>query len=316
MLTNSKVRLALICGGTSAEREVSLKGAMEVEKALDPSRYHIIRYDPVSELEKLINESDRLDAAFILLHGSPGEDGTIQGMLDLIGLPYQGSGVLGSALAINKHMSKIIYQHAGIPTPDWISLNRPDQVDPDTIVDRLGLPLMVKPCVQGSSVGMNKVKKKSELKGAVAEAFKWDSQVMIEAFIQGRELTGGVLGHPAPKALPLVEITPGENFSFFDYEAKYKQGATKEICPAPLKETVAFRARELALQAHNALQLKAYSRTDMILTNDDKLYVLETNTIPGMTPTSLFPQAARAAGISFGQLLDMLIQMAIKSRKK
>ncbi len=314
MQTIHKIRLALICGGTSAEREISLKGAQEVEKALDPTRYTVTRYDPASDLEKLVRDSDNLDAAFILLHGRHGEDGTIQGLLDLIGIPYQGSGVLGSALAMDKHMSKIIYQNAGIPTPEWIYLEKTDPIDTRTIITRLGLPLMVKPCVQGSSVGMSRVEEESELEKAIIEALKWDNCVLVESCLIGRELTGGVLGDPNPEPLPLVEIIPGDDFDFFDYVAKYQPGATREICPAEVTEAIASRARDLALKAHNALRLRAYSRTDMILTGDDRLFVLETNTIPGMTPTSLFPQAARAAGIPFARLLDRLIKMALGAK--
>ncbi len=312
MQTRSKIRLALICGGTSAEREVSLAGAREVEEALDPKRYHVKRYDPATDLDKLVLDAPGLDVAFVLLHGRPGEDGTIQGMLDLIGLPYQGSGVLGSALAMDKHLSKVVYQQAGIPTPAWICMDSPDQLSAREIVSILGLPVMVKPSGQGSSVGMNKVTEEEKLTSAIEEAFKWDDRVIVEAFVKGRELTGGILGMKEPETLPIVEIIPGDKYKFFDYEAKYKAGATREICPAPIPEETAQRAQKLALDAHKALRLKGYSRTDMILTEEGELFVLETNTIPGMTPTSLFPQAAQAAGLTFGALLDHLIEMAME----
>jgi D-alanine-D-alanine ligase len=311
MSEKNKIQLALLCGGRSAERDVSLAGAREVEKAFDPGSYDITRYDPATDLDRLVRDTPHLDVAFILLHGRYGEDGTIQGLLDLIGLPYQGSGVLGSALAMDKHLAKVIYQDAGIPTPPWIHLLRSDKVDTKQIVNRLGIPLMVKPCTQGSSVGIGKVADENKLGPAIKEAFQWDNRVLVESFIEGREITGGILGLEELLPLPVVEIIPDSSYSFFDYDAKYLPGATKEICPADIPKQASEKARALAVAAHKALQLRAYSRTDMILADTDKIFVLETNTIPGMTPTSLFPQAAEAAGITFSKLLDQLIEMAL-----
>lgn len=311
MTEKNKIQLALLCGGRSAERDVSLAGAREVEKALDSGRYDITRYDPATDLDRLVRDTPHLDVAFILLHGRYGEDGTIQGLLDLIGLPYQGSGVLGSALAMDKHLAKVIYQEAGIPTPPWIHLLRSDKVDTKQIVNRLGIPLMVKPCTQGSSVGIRKVAYENKLGPAIEEAFKWDNRVLVESFIEGREITGGILGLEELLPLPVVEIIPDSSYSFFDYDAKYLPGATKEICPADIPKEASEKAWALAVAAHKALQLRAYSRTDMIIADTDKIFILETNTIPGMTPTSLFPQAAEAAGITFSKLLDQLIEMAL-----
>lgn len=311
MSEKNKIQLALLCGGRSAERDVSLAGAREVEKALDPDRYDIRRYDPATDLDRLVRDTPRLDVAFILLHGRYGEDGTIQGLLDLIGLPYQGSGVLGSALAMDKHLAKTIYQEAGIPTPPWIHLLHSDKVYTKEIVNRLGIPLMVKPCAQGSSVGIKKVPDENKLGPAIKEAFQWDNRVIVESFIQGKEITVGILGLEELLPLPVVEIIPDSSYSFFDYDAKYSLGATKEICPADIPEQTSEKAWALAVAAHKALQLRAYSRTDMILTNTGKIFALETNTIPGMTPTSLFPQAAEAAGVPFSKLLDQLIDMAL-----
>jgi D-alanine-D-alanine ligase len=287
MSEKNKIQLALLCGGRSAERDVSLAGAREVEKALNPGRYDITRYDPATDLDRLVRDAPRLDVAFILLHGRYGEDGTIQGLLDLIDLPYQGSGVLGSALAMDKHLAKVIYQEAGIPTPPWIHILRSDKVDTKQIVNRLGIPLMVKPCTQGSSVGIRKAADENKLGPAIKEAFQWDNRILVESFIS--------------------------SYSFFDYDAKYLPGATKEICPADIPKQAYEKARALAVAAHKALQLRAYSRTDMILSDTGKIFVLETNTIPGMTPTSLFPQAAEAAGITFSKLLDQLIDMALST---
>ncbi|MBW1926957.1 MAG: D-alanine--D-alanine ligase [Deltaproteobacteria bacterium] len=311
MSEKNKIRLALLCGGHSAEREISIAGAREVERALDPGRYHIMRYDPATDLDRLIRDRSHLDVAFILLHGRYGEDGTIQGLLELIGLPYQGSGVLGSALAMDKHLAKVIYQEAEIPTAPWIHLHRSNKVNTKEIVSRLGLPLMVKPCTQGSSVGIIRVAGEDKLGPAIKEAFRWDDRILAESFIKGREITGGILGLDDLLPLPVVEIIPGSGHSFFDYDAKYLPGATKEICPADIPGQVSEKAQALAVAAHRALQLRAYSRTDMILADTGKIFVLETNTIPGMTQTSLFPQAAEAAGIPFSRLLDQLIDMAL-----
>ncbi len=309
-----KIKLALVCGGRSAERDVSLAGAREVRKALDAEKYHVSVYDPADGVEGIVKDAEKIDVAFILLHGRYGEDGTIQGLFDMLDIPYQGSGVLGSALAMNKHLSKVVYQSEGIPTPDWVTLESMDGFDQTGIVSRLGMPLMVKPCGQGSSVGMSVVAETEALEAAVMEAFRWDSRVLLEAFTAGREITAGVLGNRELQALPIVEIIPGDEYDFFDKEAKYKIGATKEICPAHIPDDITSRAQALGLAAHRALRLSGYSRTDMILTENGDLTVLETNTIPGMTPTSLFPQAAQAAGLDFSSLLDRLIELALEGR--
>ncbi len=305
-----KLRLALIAGGTSGEREVSLNGAAGVEKALDPNKYEVKRYDPATDLSKLAAEAQNIDVAFILLHGPGGEDGTMQGFLDLLQIPYQGSGVLGSAIAMDKDLAKKLYRQAGLPVPDWQMAGKDDIRTPDRILENLSLPLVIKPAGQGSSLGMSIAKTIEELQSGLSLAFEHDDQVMAEQFISGREITGGVLGNASLTALPLVEIMPGEQFDFFNYEAKYQPGATLEVCPAELDDKTTALAREYALTAHRALNLRGYSRTDMII-RDGSIYLLETNTIPGMTPTSLLPQAAAAAGYPFDKLLDKLIELAM-----
>jgi len=306
-----KLRLALLAGGKSGEREVSLKGAEEVARALDPKKYDITRYDPATDLAKLATDADRLDVAFILLHGPFGEDGTVQGFLDLLGIPYQGSGVLGSAIAMDKNLAKILYRNAGLKVPEWYMAVKEDIDNPSRILGHLGLPLVIKPASQGSSLGMTIARSEEDIAKGLQKAFALDPQVMVEEFIAGREITGGVIGNDGLKALPLVEIIPGDQYEFFDYEAKYQPGASKEICPADLEEPLTVRAQNYALTAHRALQLRGYSRTDMIVSGDD-IYVLETNTIPGMTPTSLLPQGAAAAGLDFSALLDRLIELAME----
>jgi len=306
-----KLRLALLAGGKSGEREVSLKGAAEVIKALDPRKYEVKRYDPATDLARLATDAASLDVAFILLHGPFGEDGTVQGFLDLLALPYQGSGVLGSAIAMDKNLSKILYRYAGLKVPEWHMASKEDIDKPGKILGQLGLPLVIKPASQGSSLGMSIARSEDAISEGLKKAFAIDRQVMIEEFIMGREITGGVIGNSELTALPLVEIIPGEEYEFFDYQAKYQPGASKEICPADLDEPITIRAQNYALAAHRALQLRGYSRTDMIVSGDD-IYVLETNTIPGMTPTSLLPQGAAAAGLDFPALLDRLIELALE----
>jgi D-alanine-D-alanine ligase len=306
-----KLRLALLAGGKSGEREVSLKGAEEVAKALDPKKYDIKRYDPATDLAKLATESDSFDAAFILLHGPFGEDGTVQGFLDLLDIPYQGSGVLGSAIAMDKNLAKILYRNAGLKVPKWYMASEDDIENPSKILGELGLPLVIKPASQGSSLGMTIARSEDDIAEGLKKAFAIDQQVMAEEFISGREITGGVIGNDELTALPLVEIIPGDEYEFFDYEAKYQPGASKEICPAELEEAITTRAQKYALTAHRALLLRGYSRTDMIVSGDD-IFVLETNTIPGMTPTSLLPQGAAAAGLDFSALLDRLIELAME----
>lgn len=307
----TKKRLALIAGGTSDEREVSLRGAAGVEKALDPEKYEVVRYDPATDLARIAAEAGSIDVAFLLLHGVHGEDGTIQGFLDLLGIPYQGAGVLGSALAMDKHLAKTMYKLSGLPVAPWVMVETSDLQHPDRILAEVGLPCVVKPVRQGSSIGMSIVRTVEQLPEALRLALRHDNEVMVEAYIKGRELTVGVLGNQALMPLPLIEIIPNAQYEFFDYEAKYQPGASKEICPAPVDAQVRDKAQQYALIAHRCLQLRGYSRTDMILSGDE-LYLLETNTIPGMTPTSLLPQAAAEAGIPFAQLLDRLIELAME----
>ena len=307
----AKLRLALIAGGVSAEREVSLRGAAGVEQALNRDRYEVVRYDPATDLARIAADAANIDAAFILLHGVHGEDGTIQGFLDLLGIPYQGAGVLGSALAMDKNLAKVMYRLAGLPVAPWVMVEPGDLRDSGRIESAVGLPCVVKPVRQGSSIGMSIVRTRDQLPAALELALRHDGEVMVEAFLKGRELTAGVLGNSELTALPLIEIIPDSRYDFFNYEAKYQPGATREVCPAPVSETVRARAQDYALRAHRSLQLRGYSRTDMILV-EEELYLLETNTIPGMTPTSLLPQAAAEAGLPFVALLDRLFELALE----
>ena len=309
-----KIRLALLAGGISSERSVSLNSGNQVFDALDKQKYDIVRYDPKTDLKQLVMDAAGIDAALIILHGPYGEDGTVQGLLDLLDIPYQGAGVLGSAVAMNKLLSKRLYQGADIPTPAFCALTDTDDADISKIVRDLGLPLVVKPACAGSSVGMTIVKNASDMDRAIQDGFAHDDTLILEAYVKGIELTCGVLGNENPEALPVIEIIPGKGHDYFDFNAKYVAGETEEICPARIDEPTTKKVQDLAVRAHQALFLKGYSRTDMILAGDD-IFVLETNTIPGMTATSLYPQSAAAAGYSFSRLLDTLIQLAIEEQK-
>lgn len=310
-MKDRKLRVAMISGGLSGEREVSINSGKQVAGALDPEKYEVGYYDPATDLNQLIADAKDLDVALIILHGRYGEDGTIQGLLDMVGLPYQGSGVMASAMCMDKRVSKQIYRYHGLPVPKDVILDRNNRADPSQIVKELGLPLVVKPACEGSSLGMSIPHTEEELKNGIEEALACGRWVIIEEHIEGREITSSILGNDNLEALPLIEIKPGEKFKFFDYEAKYVAGASEEICPAPLSEELTRQACEIGLKAHNALYCRGFSRTDMIL-NDGGFYILETNTIPGLTQTSLYPQAAAAAGYSFSSLMDRLIELALE----
>jgi D-alanine-D-alanine ligase len=255
------------------------------------------------------------DVVFIALHGGAGENGTVQGMLDLFGIPYVGSGVLASAMALNKIVSKKLFEREGIPTPKWAPLSawRRSNAAKEAL-DAVDLPCVIKPATEGSSLGVTIVRKAEQLEPALELAFRYGKEALAEGFIAGVEITGPVLGNDDAQVLPLVEIVPGRGFEFYDFDAKYTEGATDEIIPARISDAQAARARELTLRAHKALGCRGMSRVDMIVGTDD-VYVLELQTIPGLTGTSLLPRAAEAAGISFPQLVDRLIELALEERE-
>ncbi|MDY6952313.1 MAG: D-alanine--D-alanine ligase [Thermodesulfobacteriota bacterium] len=311
----TKLNVALLSGGVSSEREVSLTGGHQVYDALDKTKYGITRYDPATDLGKLVANASSIDVALIVLHGPYGEDGTVQGLLDLLNIPYQGSDVLGSALAMDKWTSKRLYKEAGLPVPPFEVLTLRQTYDREAFAEKPGYPLVVKPRHGGSSIGTSIVESPPLLDEALSRAFAQGPYVIVERYLKGTEITGSVLGNHDLEVLPIVEIVPESHYTFFDYEAKYTKGATREICPARISDALSERARFYAATAHRALCCRGYSRTDMIICNET-IYVLETNTIPGMTPVSLFPLAAQAAGISFSQLLDRLIELALEDRDR
>ncbi|MEW5911021.1 MAG: D-alanine--D-alanine ligase [Thermodesulfobacteriota bacterium] len=305
------LKVALIMGGTSSEREVSLASGRTVLAAMAELPHQVEVLDPATDLVELVRRAREFDVALVMLHGPGGEDGRLQGLLDLLGLPYQCAGVLGCALAMNKPLAKDRYRLFGLPVAKDLVLTRGEPDPAGRVLAELGLPCVVKPAQEGSSFGISIVRAATELDPALAKAFALDKVVLVEEYLAGRELTAAVIGNAQPEALPLVEIIPGQGHQFFNFEAKYTPGASREICPAPLDPETTRRVQDLGLAAHRALGLKGYSRSDLILTEKGPV-LLETNTIPGMTQTSLLPQAAAAAGLSFAALLDWLLELALE----
>jgi D-alanine-D-alanine ligase len=295
-------KVAVLMGGRSAERPVSLKSGSMVLAALKKKGVNAHSFDPKERgLDALIGE--RFDRAFVILHGRYGEDGTIQGALELLGIPYTGSGVLASALAMDKWRTKLVWQSSGIPTPRSELLTHDS--DLPAVATRLGMPLMVKPANEGSSIGMTKVKNARELPEAYALAANYDRVVIAETFVEGVELTAGILGD---KPLPLIKLeTPRE---FYDYEAKYQATDTRYLIPCGLPPDAERIVQDEALFAFRALGCSGWGRVDLMLDRSGKPYFLEVNTSPGMTDHSLVPMAARHAGLSFEDLCLRILESA------
>ncbi len=310
----SRELVVILAGGWSREREVSLAGGGACAEELQQAGREVLVLDPASELDRLMELAPKVKAVLPILHGPYGEDGRIQGFLDCLSLPYPGAGVTASALAIDKALAKEVYRRTGLRVARDAVLTRGREYDPGEVAARVGLPAVVKPAKEGSTFGIGLAETPGELKEAVERAFGLDENVLVEEYLSGREITGGVLDLPGrgPTALPLIEIIP-KGKTLFDYEAKYTPGGAEEICPADLDEEIAARAREMALIAHQALGIVHFSRTDMFL-QEGEIYVLETNTLPGMTETSLLPQAAAAAGLDLTVLLDRLVELAVRDR--
>jgi D-alanine-D-alanine ligase len=301
-----KLRVALLSGGFSAEREISIKTGEMIKQNLDKEKYQVFLFDPAKDLTRLIGKirAKKIDVVFPALHGPGGEDGTIQGMLEIFRVPYVFSGVLSSALAMDKEMTKKILKREKIPTPNHFIFTKRNHIS----LKKVKFPCVVKPIGQGSSVGVTIVEGPARLKPALKKALEFGDRAMIEEFVEGREITAAVLGNQRPRALPLIEIKPRAS-SFFDYKAKYEIGGSQEICPAPINSLLTKKIQDLAVKAHLVLGCRGVTRTDLIL-HGSQPFVLEINTIPGMTKTSLVPQSALKAGLLFPQLLDRLIELA------
>ncbi|MGH7751901.1 MAG: D-alanine--D-alanine ligase family protein [Gemmatimonadales bacterium] len=335
------MNVTVLTGGTTVERDVALATAAQVVQALrsrkhqvqvvDTARGPISRQDEPRVLSGAVGKEppplDQLRALeqgvlasglgelpvvkeaqvlFLCVHGGQGEGGTLQAILDVIGVPYTGSGQLGSALAMDKDLAKKLFVQAGVATPAWLMA----PVTAEQVEKELGWPVVVKPSKQGSTVGVTVLRDPKGLKAALALAAAYDDEVMIERFVPGRELTVGILG---TDALPVGEIVP--HHEIFDYECKYTPGMSAETFPADLPAALARRTQELGVAAHRALKLGGYSRVDFRLDEAGAIFCLEANTLPGMTATSLFPQAARAAGIDFPELCDRICRLAVAARR-
>jgi D-alanine-D-alanine ligase len=331
------LRIAVLMGGTSSERDVSMASGLRIAEALRARGHEVVAVDTVNGALSAADERQLLsgvvvktappdtkalvrmnaamqgtlkalpqaDVLFLALHGGQGEDGTLQALLDLTGVPYTGSGHLASALAMDKDLSKHLFRAAGVPTADW----RMAPVTVEEVRSTLGFPVIVKPSKQGSTVGLSLVKTPEELQPAIEAAFEHDDEVMVEAFIAGRELTVGILGDVA---LPVGEIIA--KHEIYDYECKYTPGMAVEEFPAKLSDEETRTVQDLARRAFSALKLRGYARIDFRMATDGSFYCLEANTLPGMTQTSLIPQAAAAAGISFPELCDRVVQLALDER--
>ncbi len=295
-------KVAVMFGGKSAEREVSLKSGAAVLAALQRSGVDAHAFDPATQgLHEL--QEQGFQRVFIALHGRFGEDGTVQGALELMGIPYTGSGVMGSALAMDKFRTKLVWQAMNLPVPDYALLTPAS--DWSAVVQKLGLPLFVKPANEGSSVGISKVKSVEDLPAAYAEAARHDTLVLAEKFIGGGEYTVAILGS---QALPVIKIEPANEF--YDYDAKYLRDDTRYLCPSGLSAEKEAEMQQLAQQAFTAIGGAGWGRVDFLMDEAGKLYLLEINTSPGMTDHSLVPMAARVAGLSFEQLVVQILEHA------
>ena len=306
-------------GGISNERVVSLSTGKTVAKYLDQAKFSSRAYDTKKDLSRLFNDVSRkkIDVCFIALHGRGGEDGSVQGMLELLGISYTGSGIMASAIGINKIVSKKLFEKEKILTPKFIVFQSDEmKLEGKTwnnilkkIKKKIGLPCVIKPVGCGSSVGVTIIKNEKEIKKGIKTALKEDQRIMIEKYINGKEITVGILGNKKPKALPVVEIVPKKKF--FDYQAKYNPKFCDEIVPARIPAKIAKKAQRIAQKVYKLIGCKGFGRVDMIL-KGEKIYTLEINTIPGLTPNSLLPKAALEAGMSFSKLLEEIIKFALE----
>ena len=293
-------KVAVLFGGKSAEREVSLKSGSRVLDALRRQGIDAHAFDPA---ERKLDDLAAFDRAFIMLHGRYGEDGTIQGALELMGIPYTGSGVMASAVGMDKWRTKLLWRSVGLPVPEYVILD--SSSDFAAVEKQLGLPLFVKPACEGSSIGVTKVRQSGELRPAYAEAARHDALVIAERGVMGGEYTVAILGN---EALPIIRIVPATDF--YDYEAKYLRDDTRYLCPCGLSDAREQELRALALEAFRVLGCRGWGRVDFLMDEQGNAYFLEVNTSPGMTDHSLVPMAARAAGLSYEQLVLRVLSLA------
>jgi D-alanine-D-alanine ligase len=304
-MTNDELktkRIGVLMGGLSAEREVSLKSGAAVHQALLARGYHAVAVD-VGRDVGLVLVQEKVEAAFICLHGRLGEDGAVQGVLETMGIPYTGSGVLASALAMNKIYAKTVFQASGLTVAPYRVVRKGDQLDLASL--GFSLPVVIKPSQEGSSVGVSIVKGTAEIGPAMAEAFRYDEEILVEQFVKGREIQVGILDD---RALGAIEIVPKKEF--YDFEAKYTAGMAEHILPAPLPGPLYRKVLDAGEQAHRCLGCSCYSRVDFLVTEGGDCYLLEVNTLPGMTALSLLPEIAGGAGIGFEELVERILASA------
>ena len=307
--------VVVLGGGWSDEREISLASAHACQKALKEAGFaRVDLLDTAADDFVSRISTGGYDVAFIAMHGRYGEDGCVQGLLEILHMPYTFSHVLASAIATDKDFAKRIYREAGIPTPEGVEIragHMPSEEYLDKLVERFGLPLFVKPATNGSSYGITKVVSREQLRGAIEMAGKGNEDVLVEQCIVGTEITVPVIGNDDPMALPIIEIVAGEGADFYNLKVKYEPSELHHVVPARIPADVYDHAHELAKRAHRALGCRGASRSDFIITADGTPYILETNTIPGMTETSLLPDSARRAGIEFPELCRRFVEWAL-----
>ena len=307
----TNTRVALVAGGKSDEREISLASGKGAGEALRSAGFEVVDLDPASRSDMARLFTEHFDVAFLCLHGKGGEDGTVQGLLEVADIPYTGPGVWASATAMDKALTKIIYREEGIPTPDSVTLSAEDPTDVSEMFAQFNGHVVVKPATEGSALGVTIVTNEEDMQTALDQAFAYDSEVLVERFVSGDELTVAVIGNEQVQALPVIQIVP-QMGEFYDFESKYAEGGSEHVCPAPLDDATTRKVQELAIRAHNALRCEGVSRSDIILDSEGNAWVLETNTLPGMTSTSLLPDAGRAAGMDFPSLCTRLLELAFE----
>ncbi|MGI6105240.1 MAG: D-alanine--D-alanine ligase family protein [Raoultibacter sp.] len=306
-------KVALLAGGISGEREISLASGEGARVALEEAAFPVTLLDPANKKDLVELIEGNYDVAFICLHGRYGEDGTMQGLLDIIGLPYVGSKVWSSAVSMDKAKAKVFYDLAQIQTPHSVVVRAEEEIHAEEIASKVGFPCVVKPASEGSALGVFIVEDVAALEDALVKALELDKGVLVERYVKGIELTVAVLGNKIPYALPVIEIIPQNDF--YDFESKYAPGGSRHICPAQLDKKHTEKVQELAIHAHKVLECEGMSRSDFILDEAGEFWILETNTIPGMTETSLLPDACRAAGMSFAELCTKLVEYALEDTK-
>jgi D-alanine-D-alanine ligase len=311
--------VCVLTGGGSLERSVSLRSAARVERALEALGHSAAVVDVDRDLVRRLVYGE-FDAAFICLHGTGGEDGSVQELCELIGLPYTGSGIATSIRCFDKVLLKHALRHFGVPTPEWISFSRTTLTDLGAVealpaaIDRLGLPVIVKPARMGSALGIRVAESADELRDALSTALSFDSKAVVERFVAGaRDIAVAVLGFDDPAVLPIVEAVPRDR-RLYDFEARYTPGATDFQAPADLPADVAARVRELARHAYTSMSVRGFGRVDFVVAGDD-IQAIDLPTIPGLTETSLVPLAARAAGISFDELVERILEPALSGEQ-